>query len=271
MKKILSALAELLNRSSISGPVIGVISFVIVALFSLTQVYELFELKLYDIRFSIKPRTAQWDRLTFLDIDDNSINSIGQFPWPRTVYAAGLEVLKEAGIRQVAFDIQFPDESPAMVDKAKAAGLIEKASKGKRLARADIDAVIIDNDAALAKAIAGQAHFILPYSFQKERFVEKEADAAKKHEAAKTREFFTARASIPVPADRKALYRGLIDPGRVAIMYPIAPLVSQTRLFGFVDSDFDPDGISRRIRLVRNFNDRLYFHMSIVMLMDCAA
>ncbi len=268
MKKLLSSLAEFLTGSSVSGPVIGIISFIIVALFSLTQVYDLFELKLYDIRFTIKPRTAQWDRLTFLDIDDNSINSIGQFPWPRSVYAAGLEVLKEAGIRQVAFDIQFPDESPAMVDRARAAGLIEKASKGKRLARADIEAAIIDNDAALAKAIAGQAHFVLPYSFQKERFIEKESNAAKRHETAKARELFTARASIPVPADRKSLYAGLVDPDRVAIMYPIAPVVSQTRLFGFVDSDFDPDGISRRIRLVRNFNDRLYFHMSIVMLMD---
>ena len=63
------------------------------------QAYERFELNLYDLRFKMRPSIEEWDRLYFLDIDENSITIEGQYPWPRDLYAAGVKTLKDGRTR----------------------------------------------------------------------------------------------------------------------------------------------------------------------------
>jgi hypothetical protein len=52
-----------------------------------------------------------------LDIDDASLNEIGQWPWPRTVVAQLVDRLREAGAAVIAFDIDFaePDRTPPIL------------------------------------------------------------------------------------------------------------------------------------------------------------
>ena len=45
-------------------------------------------------------------------------------------------------------------------------------------------------------------------------------------------------------------------------------MIKSAYSFGFTDSDPDPDGIERRVRLIRLFDGRIYFQMALVMLMD---
>jgi len=63
---------------------------------------------------------AQWEDtdVRIIDIDDDSLARIGQWPWPRTIVADMVNRLVDAGAAAVAFDVVFaePDRtSPAMV------------------------------------------------------------------------------------------------------------------------------------------------------------
>ena len=82
IRKYLQLAGRFIEKNRYSGVAVSLVSFLLVALFCLTTVYERFELNLYDLRFKLKPSIEEWDRLAFLDIDENSLTIVGQFPWP---------------------------------------------------------------------------------------------------------------------------------------------------------------------------------------------
>ena len=81
-------------------------SLVVIA-FSFTETYVRFENALYDLRFRIKPAPKEWSRLALVDIDDQSIASVGEFPWQRNLYEPILDGMRDAGASQMIFDIQL--------------------------------------------------------------------------------------------------------------------------------------------------------------------
>ncbi|HOQ13429.1 MAG TPA: CHASE2 domain-containing protein, partial [Spirochaetota bacterium] len=83
LKKKVEAINVFFQKNKQSGLIIGFIAFLFLLPLSFTDFYETFELKLYDLRFSLKPSISEWDKLYFVDIDENSISSLGQFPWTR--------------------------------------------------------------------------------------------------------------------------------------------------------------------------------------------
>jgi len=56
-----------------------------------------------------KPRTYQDAPVRIIDIDDESLKRLGQWPWPRTRLAKLLAVLKQSEPKAIAFDILFAE------------------------------------------------------------------------------------------------------------------------------------------------------------------
>jgi adenylate cyclase len=81
------------------------------------RLVERIQLVVFDTFQRLKPRTYDRDApVRIVDIDEESLNRIGQWPWPRTRVAQLVEKLAELGASAVAFDIVFsePDRtSPA--------------------------------------------------------------------------------------------------------------------------------------------------------------
>lgn len=50
------------------------------------------------------------DDLVIIDIDEQSINALGRWPWSRNIHAKLIDRLREAGTAAVAFDVIFADE-----------------------------------------------------------------------------------------------------------------------------------------------------------------
>ncbi len=76
------------------------------------------QLKVFDVYQRLKPRPYEPAPVKFIDLDDESLNRLGQWPWPRTQVAELLARLANAGAATIAFDIVFaePDRtSPANV------------------------------------------------------------------------------------------------------------------------------------------------------------
>jgi adenylate cyclase len=81
-------------------------------------VVEELRLKVFDTFQRIKPRAYQNAPVRIVDIDDSSLERIGQWPWPRTVVARLVTRLTELGAAVIVFDIVFaePDRtSPSRV------------------------------------------------------------------------------------------------------------------------------------------------------------
>jgi len=98
-KKTFEAIRKNIESNPFYAIGLGLVIGIIIIGFLFTSVYKLFEYQLFDVRFKIKPQLQQWEYLSFLDIDDNSISNVGQFPWPRYVYAEGIDVIKDLGIK----------------------------------------------------------------------------------------------------------------------------------------------------------------------------
>jgi adenylate cyclase len=71
------------------------------------------ELSTLDTRFQLRGRTPIDPRIVIVDIDQQSQEVLGHWPFPRVYFAQMLDALREDGARVAAFDITFsqPDQS----------------------------------------------------------------------------------------------------------------------------------------------------------------
>ncbi len=255
-------------RALFTGPhstvAIALVAFAVAALFAFTGIHELFELKLADLRFRLKKPVPAWDRLAYVDINEDSINAIGEYPWTRNIYAAGLNACRELRTSQTVLDIIFPDESPYQVNTAALAAL--QAKKG--VGAAELSDLIIDHDRIFSESLAASGNAAVPYVFTTDTPTR---DALAKQDRPEFQEAlpgFLEKASRAIDERDKARYRGLEDMKVKELIYPIPPVMSAARSFGFVDRDSDMDGTIRKIRLVRSYKGRIYYNLALTMLMD---
>ncbi|MBF0254092.1 MAG: CHASE2 domain-containing protein [Candidatus Omnitrophica bacterium] len=80
---------------------------------SYARVAEVYELQSYDWRFRLKPPPAISQDLVLVDIWDDSLESIGKWPFDRRYHAVLIEILRRYGAKVVGFDIVFPEPSPS--------------------------------------------------------------------------------------------------------------------------------------------------------------
>lgn len=72
--------------------------------------------QLISYRFSGAPRTASAS-IVFLAIDKKTLEDVGTWPWPRSVYATVLDKLTRAGVNDIFVDIDFSTPSTKQEDE----------------------------------------------------------------------------------------------------------------------------------------------------------
>ncbi len=89
------------------------------------------ELSSLDLRFQYRGRMQPDPRIIIVDIDQQSQESLGHWPFPRIYFAHLVDALREDGARVVAFDITFSqaDETAAPL-RDLSASLAEQKKKG---------------------------------------------------------------------------------------------------------------------------------------------
>jgi adenylate cyclase len=70
---------------------------------------ESLRLRTFDFYQTLKPRQATLLPAVIVDIDEASLRSIGQWPWPRTILADLVTKLAKLGATEIAFDIIFSE------------------------------------------------------------------------------------------------------------------------------------------------------------------
>ena len=73
--------------------------------------------RVFDFFQVLHPREATQRPVVIIDVDEKSLKSVGQWPWPRTRIAELISRLTEMGALVIAFDVVFPEAdrmSPAL-------------------------------------------------------------------------------------------------------------------------------------------------------------
>ncbi len=113
----------------------------------------------FDTYNKLKPRPPS-DRVAIIDLDEESIKKLGQWPWPRSVMADLVAHLNDLGAKVVAFDIVFaePDRtSPARIAQSlpegEVYGPVKTALEG-----------LPDNDMIFAEAIRKAGNVVMGFT-----------------------------------------------------------------------------------------------------------
>lgn len=122
----------------------------------------------FRLRSTLSMRKAADPRVVIANIDERSLASVGQWPWPRTVIARLVDQLGQLGAAVIGFDIVFaePERNPVLE-------VLENA--GNRLGpdtRYELEGVAerLDGDRALLNAMSRHA-VVLGYAFLRDSVI----------------------------------------------------------------------------------------------------
>ncbi len=120
---------------------------------------EFLRLKLFDFYQKTKPREVSIRPVTIIDLDEQSLAEIGQWPWSRTVVADMVRNLMQMGAALVAFDIVFaePDRmSPSVV--ARTIEGLDAETQAKLEAMPSNDTILAET-IKKSRVVLGQANY----------------------------------------------------------------------------------------------------------------
>lgn len=255
-----------MNRERIIEVSIIAIGLVMALLLSITYVGKMFDLKLYDIYSRIMPRPHEWNKIVYVNIDDQSIDLIGRWPWPRYEEAKGIAVMKEFGAEKILFDIEFIDKSRDVINYDNYVDMIQDEDELARQFGDVIDEIIIqpDNELLRSMAIGGTTNIYLAC---------RGVDESKKERAdIEDDEFQEIRKiadSFFIPLKDKSLTNYL--PVDKYLEFPAFPLYMYAKGLGFTTTsaaDSEIDAAVRKIHLFRIFDNYLVPQLSLPMLLD---
>ena len=120
---------------------------------------QLLRLKTFDIYQIAKPRIPSGKPVVIVDIDEASLNTLGQWPWPRTIIAKLIEKIAGGGAAAIGMDIVFaePDRTTPGIIADTLPGLSD-AARAELRAAPDHDKVLADI-VRRTRTVLGQSAF----------------------------------------------------------------------------------------------------------------
>jgi adenylate cyclase len=211
----------------------GLVPVLLVALAKFADLPVLAEARglVFDSYQRLSPRPYRDGGVRVVDIDDESIRRLGQWPWPRTELARLSRAIGEAGAAAIAYDIVFSEAdrtSPARIAAQEAAQGASPASLAALKA-------LPDHDSRFAEAL-GATPTVLGFFLTND-----------KGEAVEPKAGFAVAGSDPGASLTR--YTGAI--------LPLPPFREAAAGLGFVSNRTDADGIVRRAPLIAKAGDSL--------------
>ncbi len=206
------------------------------------------ELSFYDLRMGLTASPDSPSDIVLVDIDDDSLEKLGRWPWPRKLIAQGLDAINAGAPRLVGCNILFtePEESSGLkvldaLEKMYAAqGLQEESDRALAFYQAMGQLrQELDSDAILAQAVKNAGNVILPAVFVPSVAVD--VDLPPQKELAP---FALENVSAAPNADY---------PKAGEILTPLPDLLRYVAGVGHISLATDADGIARRERLIYEY------------------
>ena len=207
------------------------------------------ELKFYDLRMSLRSDTHAPSDIVMVDIDDDTIEKLGRWPWPRRLIAEGLRKIDAGSPRTIGlnFILSEPEKSPgldameALEEKFTARFDSDTDPAAIEFLQAMRDARVgLDNDRILGEAIEASGKVILPVFFKYSGLAGEAAGP-------------------PDPRLKAHALANVTDPLGVGtypaddITLPIEQFFNAAKGIGHINLAFGRDGTARRERLLYLF------------------
>ena len=208
--------------------------------------------RVYDIFLRSLPSPQASSLPVIVDIDDQSLNRYGQWPWPRYRVARLLRCIERLNPRSVALDILFPEP-----DRTSLEYLNRQIGKELNI-HLDLSAIpqgLRDNDAVLARTLAS-GPFVLGYKFS--------FDSAGRSSlpcCLKPAQIFVVR-SKDAPSQKIPLLHPLY------VICNLPRLARSVRYSGFLNAIADRDGVVRRVPLLMAYRGRIYPSLALAAMMQ---
>jgi adenylate cyclase len=115
-------------------------------------------------RYSPRPWAPDILPVRIIDIDERSLQAVGQWPWPRTKVAELVDRLTEYQVAVIGFDVFFPE--PDRTSPRRVLASIADQLDPETLLR--LEQAAGDNDRVLADAIAKSGRVVVAFSLDRE-------------------------------------------------------------------------------------------------------
>lgn len=199
----------------------------------------------YDLQLSLLPQPAPSRIPVIVDVDDRSLEQIGQWPWPRYRVAELLSALSDAGVAAVGVDVLFaePDRtSPVVLERTL------KSKLGAGVSLVGVPEAHRDYDAILAATLAS-GPFVTGFYFDF-------SDTNSRSCTPRSTSIALLSNATELPAAK-----GLHHAPRV--LCNTQRLLNAAANGGFINSRPDDDGIYRRTPLLIEYKGRIYPSLSL--------
>ncbi|MCP3952662.1 MAG: CHASE2 domain-containing protein [Desulfobacterales bacterium] len=210
------------------------------------------DLKLYDVGMSLRSDPESNSNIVMVDIDDDTIEKLGRWPWPRALVAAGLEKIDAGDPRVIGlnFILSEPENNPGIAAIKELEQLFIQelldttGEKGQMYVEAMLEVQnLLDNDAALADAIAFSEKVILPVFFKPPvPGVDPNQGLAE----------ILPEISIPNVTNPEEFSAPLAGD----IILPVKAFLDTAKGIGHINLAYDMDGTARRERLLYDYNGK---------------
>jgi len=220
--------------------------------------------KAYDFYTSYSPQMAPNNSVIIIDIDDQSIESLGQWPWPRYRLAEALRLIVEGKPSSVLVDILLSEK-----DRASLVNIQEQFATefAVNLDLSSVPQGLINNDTYLSQVIDG-APVILP-SVLTENTVSNEGLCANNQieklsiDKLSNDKVGIGRASVQ---QANATLLSLNAEQYQGIICPLDTFYQHSASTGFINATIDKDGLVRRMPMLKQYNDKLIPSLSLALL-----
>ncbi len=143
-----------------TGLLTGMVVTVLVVFAHLAGWGHFLELKLLDVRLRHFSDVQARSDIVVLAIDDNALNQVGRWPWPRRYIASLINLCSQADARMVLLDIIMPEEQPLELHQTGVTDISRDEPTLPIIGNAQPQK--IDNDQILAQAIRKAGNVIMP-------------------------------------------------------------------------------------------------------------
>jgi eukaryotic-like serine/threonine-protein kinase len=229
---------------------LGITILFLLLAFTHVAFLEALEYKFYDVMMGLRGDPESPSDIVLVNIDDDSIEKLGRWPWPRSLIAEGIRKIDRGGPKAIGLNFIFsePEESAGLKELKKIESrFLEKfmaeatGTEGAEFLQSIKDAQKrLDNDLKLSEALRDSGKVVLPVYF-KESAVVAEGDIEENNPLIEQ-----SIQNVRNPG-------GFPLPRANDIIQPIPAFFDAARGIGHINLAYDIDGTARRERLLYEY------------------
>ncbi len=229
---------------------LGLTFLFLILWFSGLEFLDVLELKYYDIRMKLRGDEAADSDIVIVDIDNDSIEKLGRWPWPRSLVAKGIDTINEGTPKVIGLNLILSEaeQNSGLAEirnleqlfSETLAAVTGQAGQGF-LSRMRESELRLDNDKTLAEAMKRSGNVMLPVFFKDSEVIPENQEADENSPLARQSLQFV---TIPPEAEY---------PRSAEVSIPIAGLLDAALGIGHINYGADPDGTVRKGRLLYEY------------------